>query len=342
MSADSLMLFGSLLSIALLLNWLPLWRRSSLWFAVTVAPDFRDTPDARLILRQYRVEIWSLALLSWILLWAGIQRDSSWMLAAAPILQTLGAAAAFARGRNHTRPYAQHPTGARAATLASRSEHLPGGPIGLAVPYAILAAAAIFLHANWQRIPGRFPAHWRLSGIPDRWAERTWSSVDGPLLAGLLAVALLQGAGYLIVAASPRARMAETAEWTARFRRANLRLIVALSWTLAALCGVLSLNPYWSQGDALVIPAWLMVGAIMAVTAGFLWPILRIAQEAGSGSDGTPDECWKLGQVYYNPNDPALLVEKRFGVGYTLNFGNRAAWLLIGLLVLVLLLPVLL
>jgi uncharacterized membrane protein len=136
--------------------------------------------------------------------------------------------------------------------------------------------------------------------------------------------------------------MAETAEWTARFRRANLRLIVALSWTLAALCGVLSLNPYWSQGDALVIPAWLMVGAIMAVTAGFLWPILRIAQEAGSGSDGTPDECWKLGQVYYNPNDPALLVEKRFGVGYTLNFGNRAAWLLIGLLVLVLLLPVLL
>jgi hypothetical protein len=74
--------------------------------------------------------------------------------------------------------------------------------------------------------------------------------------------------------------------------------------------------------------------AVLAVTAGFVWPIVRISQEPGSGSDGTPDECWKLGQIYYNPNDPALLVEKRFGVGYTINFGNRASWLLIGLLVL--------
>ena len=76
------------------------------------------------------------------------------------------------------------------------------------------------------------------------------------------------------------------------------------------------------------------------VTAGFLWPIIRISQKPGSGSDGTPDECWKLGQIY-NPNDPALMVEKRFGVGYTINFGNRASWLLIALLVLILLVPLL-
>jgi uncharacterized membrane protein len=38
---------------------------------------------------------------------------------------------------------------------------------------------------------------------------------------------------------------------------------------------------------------------------------------------------------YLNPNDPALLVEKRFGVGYTLNFGHWAAWLImVGMLAL--------
>jgi uncharacterized membrane protein len=341
MTADSTMLFVLLLSIALLLNWLPLWRRSSLWFGVTVAPDFHNTPDARRVLRQYRIEMWSLSV-ALVLLWAGVHGAAAWMLAASPLLQTLGAAVAFARGRNGTRPYAQHPAGYRTATLAAASEHLPGGPLAIVVPYAVLAVVAVLLHANWQRLPSRFPIHWGIDGTADRWAERTWRSVDGPLLAGVLVIALLHALGYMIVAASPRGRMAGTADWTARFRRANLRMIVAIGWTLAALFGVLALNPYLLHGDGLVIPVWLMLAAILAVTAGFVWPIVRISQEPGSGSDGTPDECWKLGQIYYNPSDPALMVEKRFGVGYTINFGNRASWLLVGLLLLIVLVPLLL
>lgn len=342
MNGDSIAMFVCVLLIAVLLHWLPLWRRSSLWFGVTVAPDFRNTPEALRVLRQYRIEMWTLSLVVSVLLWAGVRREANWTLAAGPLLQTLGAVIAFARGRNRTRPYARHPAGTRAASLAAASEHLPGGAVGIIVPYAMLAAAAIFLQANWQRLPRRFPVHWGLNGTPDQWAERTWRSVDGPLLAGVLAIALVQLLGFLIVAASPRARMAETADWTACFRRANLRLIVAMGWTLAALFAVLALNPYLSGGDSLVIPAWLMVAAILVVTAAFIWPIVRICQESGSGSDGTPDECWKLGQIYYNPNDPALLVEKRFGVGYTINFGNRASWLLVALLVLIILVPLLL
>jgi uncharacterized membrane protein len=342
MSADSIAMFVIVLLIALLFHWLPLWRRSGLWFGVTVAPAFRETPEARRVLRQYRIEMWAVSLVAWAVLWAGFRGEANWMLAVGPLLQVLGAVIAFARGRNRTRPYAQHPAGTCSASLDAASEHLPGGAFGIIVPYAALAAAAIFLQANWLRLPGRFPVHWRLSGIPDRWAERTWRSVDGPLLAGLLVIALLHVLGYLIVAASPRARMAETADWTARFRRANLRMIVAMGWALAALFGVLSLNPYLSGGDSLFIPVWLVVTAILAVTAGFLLPIIRIVQEPGSGSDGTPDACWKLGQIYYNPNDPALMVEKRFGVGYTINLGNRASWLLIALLLLIVLVPVLL
>jgi uncharacterized membrane protein len=342
MTADSIAMLAVVLSIAVLLHWLPLWRRSSLWFAVTVAPDFGNTPEARRILRQYRVEMWTVSLVSGVLLAAGARGEVTWLFAACPLLQTLGAVIAFARGRNRTKPYARHPDGTRAASLDAATEHLPGGAVGIIVPYAMLAAAAIFLQANWQRLPSRFPVHWGIDGTADRWAERNWRGVDGPLLMGFVVIALLHVLGYMIADASPRGRMAETADWTARFRRANLRMIVAMGWTLAALFAVLALNPYLSSGDALVIPAWLMLGAILAVAAGFLWPIISISQEPGSGSDGTPDECWKLGQIYYNPNDPALMVEKRFGVGYTINLGNRASWLLIALLLLIILVPLLL
>ena len=46
--------------------------------------------------------------------------------------------------------------------------------------------------------------------------------------------------------------------------------------------------------------------------------------------DRDDDRFWKGGLVYVNRDDPALLVGKRFGIGWTLNLGNPRAWLLLG------------
>jgi hypothetical protein len=48
--------------------------------------------------------------------------------------------------------------------------------------------------------------------------------------------------------------------------------------------------------------------------------------------DRTPDRCWKWGLIYYNPDDPAVIVEKRFGIGYTFNFGRAWSWVLVATL----------
>jgi uncharacterized membrane protein len=45
--------------------------------------------------------------------------------------------------------------------------------------------------------------------------------------------------------------------------------------------------------------------------------------------DRTEDRFWKLGVFYFNRNDPAVMVEKRFGVGYTVNFAHPVAWVII-------------
>jgi uncharacterized membrane protein len=41
------------------------------------------------------------------------------------------------------------------------------------------------------------------------------------------------------------------------------------------------------------------------------------------------DRYWKLGMFYVNRNDPSLFVEKRFGIGYTVNFARPGAWVFI-------------
>ena len=54
---------------------------------------------------------------------------------------------------------------------------------------------------------------------------------------------------------------------------------------------------------------------------------------AGGSRDATPDHAWKIGGLFYfNPRDPAIWVEKRVGLGYTLNVGTSRAWLLIGMM----------
>lgn len=53
------------------------------------------------------------------------------------------------------------------------------------------------------------------------------------------------------------------------------------------------------------------------------------------------DEHWKLGQFYFNKDDPAVFIEKRFGVGWSANFARPLTWIFIGgLIVLPLLLSV--
>jgi uncharacterized membrane protein len=47
------------------------------------------------------------------------------------------------------------------------------------------------------------------------------------------------------------------------------------------------------------------------------------------------DEEWKGGVFYSNPRDRSLLVPKRYGIGYTLNFGNPWAWALLALILIV-------
>jgi uncharacterized membrane protein len=54
----------------------------------------------------------------------------------------------------------------------------------------------------------------------------------------------------------------------------------------------------------------------------------RLERRSGTAAltDGLADnERWILGAFYVNRDDPSIFVEKRFGLGYTINLGNPKA-----------------
>jgi uncharacterized membrane protein len=54
-----------------------------------------------------------------------------------------------------------------------------------------------------------------------------------------------------------------------------------------------------------------------------------VAGEKGSEILIDDDRYWKLGAFYYNPEDPSIFVEKRFGIGWTLNFARAVSWFIL-------------
>jgi uncharacterized membrane protein len=257
-------------------------------------------------------------------------------------LEVGGALAAFVYARRQTLPHAVRPSPVRSVSLTAPREGLPGGVAAVFVPFAILAAAALYLYLNWSCIPERFPVHWGIDGSPDRWSGRSWQGVYAPLLLGAVHSGLMLLIGLGILRASPRGRVAANAAATAQLRRVVLQFLIAAVWGMTLLLASVSLTPLLSERPLGNLPPILIALGLLALAIPFVWRLIRIGRTTGSGGDGTPDQCWKLGIFYFNPADPAIFVEKRFGIGYTCNFANRTTWLFGGLVLLFSLVPVLL
>ena len=85
------------------------------------------------------------------------------------------------------------------------------------------------------------------------------------------------------------------------------------------------LKPDANAGRVALVTGAALVGGIVVA--------MRAAKSAElAGSSGASDEGWH-GPVYCNPSDARLWLPKRSGLGWTLNFGHRSAWLVLFLLV---------
>jgi uncharacterized membrane protein len=82
------------------------------------------------------------------------------------------------------------------------------------------------------------------------------------------------------------------------------------------------------------VPVWIILLPILIVVV--ISAVLPLLAPIG---ERPPDEKWG-GLFYSNSDDPSLLVPKRRGIGYTLNFGNPWSWAVLLLIFLLVLLPV--
>ena len=283
-------------------------------FAVSVPPGFRATELARRAFRRYHLEVLAaVAAAAVVALWA---QSSEAAFAAAAALPVLGAMAALVRERAKVRRIAGPAPDVREAAVSADSDTLPPWFFLSLAPFLAPAVTALYLRAHWGQLPARIPVHFGLNG-PDRWADKSAASVYGVEVfgEGMMLVMMLIALGTFYGAR------------TAPQRKVILKILVTLIYMLAAIISIIGVQPL--HGFA---PGWVFVPVVAFIAAAVVWSYGAVS-DPRSPSDVTPDECWYLGQIYVNSQDPATFVQKRFGFGYTLNFGNARAWAILAGLV---------
>ncbi|MGO9013112.1 MAG: DUF5808 domain-containing protein [Bryobacteraceae bacterium] len=309
--------FVSLLELALVgavMLLLPHLSARGYWFGITVPPEFRSTDAARAALHRYHWRV-SLSIVVAVLAVLYLAPHSRVLAAGLlPLLPFVAGMVALLRERSQVRAAVAVAAAANAPAPPGGAHHFPPWLGWAMLPFAFPLAAALYLEAHWDRIPARFPIHWGANGQPNGWAHRTAGGVYGPLLfaAGLMLLMLLLGLAMYYGSRHSRQMLAV------------LKIFIGVMYFLGLLLTGIGLI------TVLSIPPVIFVVAAAIFVITLLVYSFKCAANPAMPSEATPDECWTLGSVYYNPRDPALFVQKRIGFGYTFNFGHRLSWVVLG------------
>lgn len=204
----------------------------------------------------------------------------------------------------------------------------------------------------YPALPERVPVHWGFKGLPDRWAHKTLSTVFFVPVLSIYLQAWFLMLKYDLV----HAKMTVPAKQAEVYLSAKEQLIVAsvrmMDW-MRALIGFLlglvsmfillstieSLRHFMPVANLLV---WPLVILLLIVAFYYIYRFMAInngLEEATGNSNVLREseaEKWSSGGLfYYNPNDPALIVEKRDGLGFTYNFAGKGIRLRLAFLALV-------
>ncbi len=225
--------------------------------------------------------------------------------------------------------------------------------LALALGAACGLAAVAFSAFRYDALPGRVPTHFGPSGAPDAWREKSFFTV---MLLPILALALgigLGGIAWLTAHAKRALRRADegaSLEAQVRFRTAMTRFLSVTSLLVTGMLTAISFGTIrvgLGESEGLGATPMVLGGALVAwALGGTIYLAVRYGQggsrleRAGPDNpltDGLADNRhWWLGMFYANRDDPSILVEHRFGLGYTINFGNpKAVALLAGFLAVV-------
>lgn len=224
-------------------------------------------------------------------------------------------------------------------------QNLPS-PLWFMTYILVIALTLIIGFIFYDKIPEKVIIHWDADLNPDRWVNKSYFLILFPVLMQLFMAFVFILTYFIIVRARQQIDPANPED----SRRKNI--MFKRAWAnFTIFSGIFMLFVFLFMQVSFIIQfsPQLLTGIILGITGIIVLASIYISVKIGQGgsriklsekkdknvSFRDDDKYWKLGVFYFNPDDPAVFVEKRFGIGWTNNWARALSWVLfIGLLVL--------
>jgi uncharacterized membrane protein len=214
----------------------------------------------------------------------------------------------------------------------------------LAPALIITVVTAVVGVISYPSMPEILVVHYNANGVPNRLAAKSVGTAFSLVFVQIGVTALLVGIAAAIFRSSrpdiDPARPVGSARWHRLYMslgaKALLGLVAMIDLGMLGACLLM-----WTGTVTTLAPLVVVLPILTAVVVAVV-VLARNNSEPGAADEGTglihrdDDKYWRGGLIYFNREDRSLLVPRRFGLGWALNFGNpRAAMLLVGLLALI-------
>jgi uncharacterized membrane protein len=338
---------------------IPSAARRDILFGVTVPPNTRSTPAGRRILLQYQLGVIALSLLgvagcvalwyiqapSWRFLVIAVALGVILLLSSFPYLLAYRQARRLAENARAQgwRPEESAPP---VAELRQRryGDYIPW--YWELLPLALIGATIAYLAFTYSAAPDPIPTHFDINGAPNAWSPKSIGSYFAIVFVQLFVWALVT----ILTVFAVRAKSLPGREETG-LKRAVLRFLFAIKALAIGFMGVVGVASGYAAVNATPLPSWFLgvtVGYIALIFALVLVLTIRASARGArvqpadaSTTDRIDDSHWILGSIYINRADPSIFVERRFGIGWTINVGNMGGLLtMVALLAVAILVPI--
>nr|WP_106781152.1 DUF5808 domain-containing protein [Lysinibacillus timonensis] len=232
-------------------------------------------------------------------------------------------------------------------SIRSQDEMLPW--YAYIFPMFVTVGLIIYTVMNYEILPNEIPTHWGPTGEPDAFTEKTpFTAIQLPVFLLLLHLMFL---GIHIATKKSGIKLSATNAIASKRRQLGMRkysswfmfLVVLTITIMFTFFQLTTIHPNLFIGSILklIIP----FGALVIILIGTILFSIKVGRSdkdipsnvEGNITDIDEDRFWKGGLWYFNKNDPSIFVEKRFGVGWTINFANPVGYFILILPILIIL-----
>ena len=195
--------------------------------------------------------------------------------------------------------------------------------------------------ALYPSTPDLVPTHIDFAGNVNQWTPKGPALIAFPLLVEVFMAACFIFSHWMTIRSKKDvdpARPAISAYAYGAFARAECILLLVGGSVLTAVLGIVMILMMTEFLSMLVTMVLIIVATLVFVGATIAFSIVygqsgsRLVKRLEENGDiiADNDEHWKAGIFYWNKDDASLILPKRFGVGWTMNWARPVAWLIVG------------